>query len=400
MIAVVAIAALVAVVPVRAPSPIRETGNLPEPGSEYLWYEDFEGSVEGWDTWDGTASHQAWFCADSLGSDPSSPPRSWWCGSYGEPGWASSMGYGNCWRQYLELPAVGVSGVTNPTFLFRYKHDLESASDFAFAEAKVGSNWQEIARFTGDSGGWMNSAQYDVSSYVSGGFVTLRFRVETDPFYSDEDGGYDSDGAFFVDEIVVFNPATDETLFYDHAESLCTASAPVPAGDYWHLVSRGCQAYSDPHSFWCGDDADTTTVPANLYNFLISPVIELDTLGTLCVIGHVEIPYHPMWMHFEADYFFLEIKFEGITEWFPPDQILWANDFGRCDGWFEYYIDLADHAKAGADFRFRIGVRTSEDGVHDTLAGGAGLFIDDCYVVPYPNAVSGASWGGIKSLFK
>jgi hypothetical protein len=383
-------------------SPIDPDEQLIPPKQTQLWYEDFENGTAGWETLDGTSNHKVWFHPDTLGSDPNSPPRSWWCGSEFESGWKTALGYGNCWRQFLELPPVDLFGATSPRLSFRYRHDLEEASDFALVEGVVQGSWQELARFSGDSEGWVSSTQYDLSSCVSADIVSLRFRVETDPFYSDEDGQYDSDGGFFVDDILIYNPAEDETLFFDHAESLCIATAPVPAGNEWHLVSRRCPAYSDVNSFWCGDDSDTTTVPPNLYNFLISPVIELtgDPSETLCIIGHVEIPYDPGWMHFDADYFFLEVKFEGVTDWFPADEILWANDFGRCDGWFQYCISIGSFPPFGSDFRFRIGLRTSLDGVHDTLAGGAGLFIDDCYVEFHPDAVYGASWGGIKSLFR
>src|SRR3989344_862212 len=151
--------------------------------------------------------------------------NSWWCG-LNEPGWVTEPGYGNGWKDYIRrgFNLTGVSGTV--TFSYQYRHDLEVtagvAYDKAFTEISTdgGNSWTTLKIYTGKSrvGGKISwkAESLNLTGYA-GQNVLIRFRIFTDETYSDEDGYFDSDGAFFVDEIRVADGAG--TIFYDNVES-------------------------------------------------------------------------------------------------------------------------------------------------------------------------------------
>lgn len=151
--------------------------------------------------------------------------NSWWCG-LNEPNWVSEPGYGNGWKDYLQRSFDLTTTTGTVTFSYQYRHDLEvtagTAYDKAFTEISTdgGDSWTILKTYTGESRirgvvGW-KAESLNLISYV-GQNVLIRFRVYSDETYSDEDGSYDSDGAFFVDEIKLEDGSG--TLFYDNVES-------------------------------------------------------------------------------------------------------------------------------------------------------------------------------------
>ena len=101
-----------------------------------------------------------------------------------------------------------------------------------------------------------------------------RFRFLSDGAWSDEDGLYASvGGGFACDNVKVFDYFGGYEFFYDDepGDDECIPAVPGAAGDFWHVIDRACPALSDPHSWWCGDDADTSLVPPNLQDALFSP---------------------------------------------------------------------------------------------------------------------------------
>ena len=150
--------------------------------------------------------------------------NSWWCG-LNNPNWSTPPGYGNSWKDYLQhsFDLTGASGTI--TFSYQYRHDLEvtagTAYDKAFTEISTdgGDNWIILKTYTKDSKvqgqvGW-KAESLNLTSYA-GQNVLIRFRVYTDETYSDEDGFFNSDGAFFVDEITLEDGSGN--LFYDDVE--------------------------------------------------------------------------------------------------------------------------------------------------------------------------------------
>jgi subtilisin family serine protease len=149
--------------------------------------------------------------------------NSWWCG-VDNPDWATPPGYGNNWRDYLKhsFDLTGTTGTI--TFSYRCRYNLEVtngiAYDKCFTEISTdeGDTWTILETYTGRSRGkkgW-EAESLDLTGY-EGNDVSIRFRVYTDESYSDEDGYFDSDGAFFVDKIKLED--SSGALFSDDVES-------------------------------------------------------------------------------------------------------------------------------------------------------------------------------------
>ena len=135
--------------------------------------------------------------------------NSWWCG-LNDPSFVTEPGYGNGWRDYLQhsFDLTGATGTV--TFSYQYRHDLEVfagiAYDKVFTEISSdgGLSWTILRTYIKDSRvqgqvGW-KADSFNLTGYV-GSDVLIRFRVFTDDTASDEDGGFNSDGAFFFDNI-------------------------------------------------------------------------------------------------------------------------------------------------------------------------------------------------------
>lgn len=210
--------------------------------------------------------------------------HSWWCGVSSAPyswtalyGNTAAPGYGNGWREYLQHSFDLTSATGTVTFSYQYRCDLESGYDFAFVEvsANSGQSWIQLKNYTGKGGGSVRWRQdsLDLSSY-KGKQVLMRFRVFSDESFSDEDyyywqsrvppRGFASDGAFFVDQIMLAHGGG--TLFSDDVESGSGAwvttsyeQAPDLAGtSFWrntdeiagNLVDDDGNGYADDVNGW------------------------------------------------------------------------------------------------------------------------------------------------------
>ncbi len=154
---------------------------------------------------------------------------SWWCGVTSAPAaWtdlygvsSTPPGYGNSWKEYLQHAFDLVSATGTVTFSYQYRQHLENGYDYAYVEVSSngGLSWTQLKSYTGPSTlgqvRW-RADSVDLSTY-KGSNILVRFRVFSDDSYSDEDGGFNSDGALFVDEIRLTDGSG--TLFYDNVES-------------------------------------------------------------------------------------------------------------------------------------------------------------------------------------
>jgi len=172
---------------------------------------------------------------------------SWWCG-LNDPSFVTEPGYGNGWRDYLQHSFDLTLTTGTVTFSYQYRHDLEfsqgTAFDKAFTEisSNGGATWTTLKTYTKDSKvqgqvGW-KSDSVNITSF-SGSNVLIRFRVFTDDSFSDEDGLFNSDGAFFVDNITLTDGSG--TLFFDDVEGGAGSweatkyiqSADLAATNFW-----------------------------------------------------------------------------------------------------------------------------------------------------------------------
>jgi len=144
--------------------------------------------------------------------------HSWWCGTSSVPNWVTPPGYSNLWEQYLTHQLDLTSATGDITLAFRHKYDMESGYDFGYVEISDdnGSSWNGLASYTGNSRNWKQVSALDLTTY-SGSTILLRFRFNSDETWSDGDGDYNSDGAWYIDEVQITDGAG--TLFYDNMES-------------------------------------------------------------------------------------------------------------------------------------------------------------------------------------
>lgn len=146
--------------------------------------------------------------------------NSWWLG-LNESAWATEPGYGNGWKDYLQHTFDLTSATGTITFSYKYRHDLERNFDFAYTEISTngGVSWTTLKTYTSKTRGPQNtwkSESLNITSYA-GNNILIRFRGFSDEIFSDEDGSYDSDGAFFVDEISLDDSSGN--IFFDNVES-------------------------------------------------------------------------------------------------------------------------------------------------------------------------------------
>lgn len=141
--------------------------------------------------------------------------HSWWCGSdvYDQGG------YGNEWREFLELPPVDVASSSYPIIAFVFRIDTEPDHDFVYVQAESNGVYVNLNRkgYSGRSD-W-DSGTDAYSLWPCDKPLKIRFLFESDYSKSDEDGLYHSvGGAFMVDEIQVYDYPTGEVYFFDDCE--------------------------------------------------------------------------------------------------------------------------------------------------------------------------------------
>jgi len=387
---------------------------LANPGFfDLIWYDDMSDPT-GWTTVDLTATASPHFHLDTYLAydDPEHDEDvSWWCGTFD---FGSDGGYGNAWDDRLELPPVQITytaveetswGVIKslyrdgapdkpartprpevmPVLTFVYRYDSEAGYDRTYVEAESLGVWRPLNNgYDGSSGGWQDLGSYGFVLSDYGDPVRLRFRFISDGAYSDEDGLYLSDGgAFHVDNISIFDFYGGETYFFDDAQdgSPCVPAVPGAAGDYWHLVDDVCSSNVIP-SWWCGDDADTSLIPPNLANALISPMITT-TFGAPCTLHmaiHAEVPT------VDNDYWTNSITNDGGATWYLLSS--WWGDFEDCFGFGTSGLngeDISAYVPTSA-FQYRLTFYTTDNGCGPGAAGGAGINLDDTWV-------EGTIWG-------
>ncbi|MCK4511828.1 hypothetical protein KAW64_08825, partial [bacterium] len=247
---------------------------------------------------------------------------------------------------------------------------------------------------------WTDIGVYGFNLQTYDNPLNARFRFLSDGAWSDEDGAYLSNGGGFMCDIVkVFDYFGGHVYFYDDGETggLCVPGVPSPSGDWWHIIDRACPAYSDPHSWWCGDDADTSLTPPFLNNSLISPAVNVvgSVICTLRTWLHSEVPTT------NADFWTEGVTVDGGSNWIMTGAY-WG-DFGQCDGWGTSGIAGVDISAflPGTVFQFKLTFYSSDDGCGPGSAGGAGIMLDDTWLEDWTgSAVEERSWGSIKAMYR
>lgn len=362
-----------------------------------VFFDDMEGGSNGWTHIDLTAQGSPKFHVDTYHSYDRG--HSWWCGEENAL-YSGGDGYGNNWNQILDLPPVDISTAVYPVLEFAYSCDTEDSYDFVYVQAESGGAYVDLNRGFSGVTAWTAFSGYAVGPSTYDNPLMARFQFISDVAFSDEDGGYDSDGgAFHVDDIRVYDYYGGATLFLEDCESTpqCTPSSSAASGDWWHIASRKCAAYSGSHCWWCGDDSDTTLVPGNVTNILMSPAVDItgSVVCTLRFLVHAEVPT------VDDDYWSEEVTTDGGATWHVTG--VWWGDFGQCNAWATHGISGVDVSPylPGDEFRFRITMHTTSNGCGPGVNGGAGVMLDDTWLEDWTgSAVSITSWTSIKAMFR
>ncbi|MBD3366904.1 MAG: hypothetical protein GF405_01865 [Candidatus Eisenbacteria bacterium] len=372
----------------------------PTRANTLYWYDDIESGPGFWSTVDYTQGATPHFHVDTYLAYAGT--YSWWCGTFD---YDADGGYGNGWDDRLDIPATDVSGAYYPILTYAFRHDSEPAYDFTYVQAESNGVYVNLNRGYDGVGAWSDLGTYGFVLAPYDNPVKARFRFVSDGAWSDQDGLYLSNGgAFHVDNIKIFDFYGGYQYFYDDVETggLCVPSVPAAAGDWWHIIDRACPAVSDPHSWWCGDDADTSLIPPNLDNALITPAIDLTGIAQTCTARfymHMEVPT------VDNDYVAYYATIDGGTNWYGV-AAYWG-DFAQCDGWGTAGIDGFDLGFycGGPPFgvtAFMFEFFTTDNGCGPGAAGGAGVMLDDTWFEgeEVGVAVEETSWGTIKSMYR
>ncbi len=156
--------------------------------------------------------------------------KSMWCGARPADddymcSWESAPGYGNSWDQRLVSDIIIFSG--DLELRFRAVIHCEGAGyDEVYVEYEDGGDWVNLATY----GGYHNiETSLFVYSAVATDTTRFRFRFKSDGAWSDQDGLYNTDGAFIVDSLVV----QDSGSYYNY-EDFESASLGAHSAGIWH----------------------------------------------------------------------------------------------------------------------------------------------------------------------
>jgi hypothetical protein len=155
-------------------------------------------------------------------------------------GWEGGNGYGNLWTEDIEREFT-YDGNSPVTLSFDYSYDLEVGYDYAYVSIDVEGAETVLATYTGAGSGMENiDLMSALAAAAPGTAYRLHFRLETDPFQSDEDGGHlTTCGALIVDDIAVSGGG--ESYLNDFETSMQgwhQDPAKNPASEYWLVENR------------------------------------------------------------------------------------------------------------------------------------------------------------------
>jgi hypothetical protein len=207
---------------------------------------------QGWSQVDRTFQ-PPYFHVDTYGAIGA--PRGLWCGAAAcqTPdlcGYATLPGYGNLWEQRFQSIPFSVSG-GDVAVSFNMNYDTETSYDLIRLEYKdAGNVWQTVDSWSGVGS---EAVSRTIDSPASP--LTLRIRFTSDASWSDEDGFYNSNGAAFIDNLLVVDSGTPIDSHNFTAESVgATATVdghwqalgPPTYGDYATLLIGAGVVQRDP----------------------------------------------------------------------------------------------------------------------------------------------------------
>ncbi len=152
-------------------------------------------------------------------------------------GWGGGGGYGNGWSESIEREFHS-NGSGPVVFAYSYQYDLEANYDSAFVSITIGGTETVLTAYDSVSSG---TETLDLSPFLTVAVdYTLRFRVVTDGFGSDEDGRYlTACGALVVDDVSVTGGGENYTSdFETSVDGWFQNPAENPPCEYWLVENR------------------------------------------------------------------------------------------------------------------------------------------------------------------
>jgi hypothetical protein len=223
------------------------------------WTFDTPGcNAQGWTTVDRTTQTGVYFHVDDFaglgGGDfgrlqPLEGSQSMWCGAREAPqvplscGYATLPGYGNEWDQWLmTVSCLDVAG--DVVIDYKAAWDSEITFDPTIIEMNDCDHlyWTVVSY----GGGRHEGVGSGVMSFVvpesrHDGELRIRFRFTSDTAWSDEDGMYDTDGAFIIDSLTVSD--TTGVILPTELFEVESVGDTITASGNW--VARAMPGYGD-----------------------------------------------------------------------------------------------------------------------------------------------------------
>ena len=361
------------------------------PNTQYF-FDDMETMAPGWTHGDFSATAVPHFHVDTYMAYAGM--YSWWCGTFA---YDANGGYGNSWDDRLDVPSTGWTGYLYPVFSFAYRNDSEPTYDFTWVQAESAGAWINLNRGFDGAQAWGTTGFYLGNKDDP---AVCRFRFVSDGAWSDQDGNDTNGGAFMCDDIEIFDYYTMDVLFSDDVESggLCTPSVPAAAGDYWHLISNVCKAWSGEMVWVCTQPDTPGFVPPNVQNWLKTPSIDIS--GALTCTTYFVIQFFVEQV--DNDYWVEEVTVDNGATWTALHA--WWGD--QCDAGY----DPCDHFLGGDDvtgllpgtrIMHRWTMYTTDNGCGPDVCSNAGFTIDDVEFYGVDQSpVESSTWGHIKAMYR
>ena len=164
---------------------------------------------------------------------------SFWCGVFPSEAaqfcYAGGQGYGNNWHACIERGFAYAGG--GVTLEFQYKNETEDTFDFTFVYVDTSGNGDdvEVASYTGMLSGAESlplTAGVNLPSVPKP--IKIKFCVDTDGAWSDQDGMFPTDcGAFAVDNITLTGAISHLANFETSDGGWTLAASPPGKGGEW-----------------------------------------------------------------------------------------------------------------------------------------------------------------------
>ena len=156
-------------------------------------------------------------------------------------GWVDTgPGYGSSWTETVSH-TFAYDGAGSVSFSYDFAYDLEVTYDFAYAVIDVEGAETVLATYTGTGSGTANiPLDSHLSGLAAGGFYTIKFRVETDFSFGNDDGDYPSTcGAIVVDNISVSGGGESYTADFEaFSDGWFQSPAHNSPDEYWLIENR------------------------------------------------------------------------------------------------------------------------------------------------------------------